>query len=415
MHHKVIFHLDMDQFFVAVELRDHPSLRGKPVAVGGSRHVGKGIITTASYEARRYGLHSGMAVRDALQLCPQVIFVHPDIAKYVHVSQSIFRMLLEYTDRVEPVSVDEAYFDVSDVVWKEGGVEALAMKIKRRIVQTERVTATIGAGANRQVAKVAAGMHKPDGFTYLSPERVADVYRDMPVGDLCGVGRATEQALHSFGVHTAGQLAVFPVEILKRRFGKWGAELSRVARGEGDDVVLRPDERPQEKSMGHEQTFSRELKNEHDILGRLHLLCEKVARRLRAAQLAGKVVSVTIRYKGFETVSHERKVKRNIQHEMDIYPVAEALFHEAYQPAQLVRLVGVHVADLMSTAHVRQLELFVPPLEPDDLTRACDDIKERFGERAIGFASGTFNMEGRFLSNARAVAQYNPFHHRIAS
>lgn len=409
---KIIFHLDMDQFFAAVEQLHHPDLRGKAIAIGGSAR-GFGVVTTASYEARRYGLRSGMSAADALRLCPHVIFVRPDTGKYLDVSCRIFRLLREYTDRVEPVSVDEAYIDVTDVVWKHGGVDALAMEIKNRVRAAAGITATIGAGPNRCVAKVASGMHKPDGYTYIPAERVAAVFRDLPVGDLCGVGRSTEHLLVSYGVRTVGQLAAFPADILRRRLGKWADELVRVANGGGEDRVLVPDEHPQEKSMGHEHTFSAALSDPPQILGRLHLLCEKVARRLRTAGLAGRCVSVKIRYsKGFETVLHGHKLKHFVQHEMDIYPAAEKLFYESYVREHLVRLVGVHVSELIATGQLVQQELFIAAAEPDLLSKTCDSIKDLYGERAIGFASGIFSV-GRPLSNSRRVNEYRPFHFNV--
>ena len=410
---KVIFHLDMDQFFAAVEQLHHPELRGKAIVVGGSA-LGRGVVTTASYEARRYGIRSGMAAADALRLCPHVIFVRPNMGKYLDVSHRIFEMLREYTDRVEPVSVDEAYLDVTDVVWKEGGVDALAMRIKGRIRESERITATIGAGPNRVVAKVACGMHKPDGYTHIPADKVSAMFRDLPVGDLCGVGKATERILQSYGVRTVGQLAAFPAEVLRPRLGKWAGELVRMARGEGNDLVLAPGEHPQEKSMSHEHTFSAALGDSHLLLGRIHLLCEKVARRLRTASLAGRCVNVKLRYnRGFETVLHGHKLKRCVQHEMDIYPVAEKLFGESYRSSQLVRLVGVQVSDLISTGELLQQELFIGSDEPDHLSQACDEIKDRYGERAIGFASGAFFNAGRGISNSRRVNEYRPFHQNV--
>ena len=409
---KIIFHLAMDQFFAAVEQLHHPDLRGKAVAIGGSAR-GHGVVVTASYEARRYGLRSGMSPADALKLCPHVIFVRPDTGKYLDVSCRIFRLLREYTDRVEPVSVDEAYIDMTDVVWKHGGVDALAMEIKNRIRAAEGITATIGVGPNRGVAKVASGMHKPDGYTHIPADKVAAVYRDMPVGDLCGVGRSTERLLISYGVRTVGQLAVFPADILRRRLGKWADELLRTANGGGEDRVLVPDEHPEEKSMGHEHTFSAALSDPAQILGRLHLLCERVARRLRTAGLTGRCVAVKIRYsKGFETVLHGHKIKHYIQHEMDIFPVAEKLFYESYQRDHPVRLVGVTVSELIAAKQLLQQELFVADAQPDHLSKTCDRIKDRYGERAIGFASGIFSV-GRPLSNSRRVNEYRPFHQNI--
>lgn len=410
---KIIFHIDMDQFFAAIEQLHQPQLRGKPIAVGGNAN-GRGVVTTSSYEARRYGVKSGMSAADALKLCPQITFVRSDVGKYLDVSRRIFNLLFRYTNRVEPVSVDEAYMDVTDIVWKEGGVESLAMTIKRRIVENEGITATVGAGANRIVAKMASGMHKPDGFTYLPADKIVAVLRDLPVGDLPGVGRSTEKTLRSFGIRTIGELAEFPADILRRRFGKWANDLIRAAHGEGEDRVLVPDEHPDEKSMSHEHTFSAATSDPKLLLGRINQLCERVARRLRGAVMAGRCVGVKLRYnKGFETVMHEHKLQRYIQHEMDIYPAAERLFHECYRGGDPVRLVGVQVSSLIPTADLLQQELFVQSDTPDHLTQTCDKIKDLFGERAIGYASGVFFNGGRGISNSRRINEYRPFQHNL--
>ncbi len=406
---KTIFLLDMDQFYAAVEMRLAPWLKGKPVIVGASPE-GRGIVTTASYEARRYGVRSGMSGLDAVRLCPHAQFVRPDFNKYVTASCRIVAILREFTERVEPVSVDEAFIDVSDIVWSWGGVEALAMTMKRRIVEREGLTATIGAGANKLVAKVASGMNKPDGFTYLPPDVVPRVFATLPVGDLYGVGKKTQAVLEGFGIRTAGQLAAFPIDVLARRFGKFGIELARAARGEGEDLVRVPEQREQEKSMGHDHTFHHDQTDPKQLLGRLHLLCERVARRLRAANMAGRCVAVRIRYHGFETVIHGHKVKSYLQHEIDLYPVAERLFHESYRMGTPVRLVGIHISELKPTNEIVQQELFIAPPDTDDLSRACDEIKERFGENAIGFASGVFHTGDTVIRKGHRTPFFNPFY-----
>lgn len=405
---KTIFHLDMDQFFVAVELRNQPWLRGKPVVVG-SFVNNRGIVTTASYEARKFGIHSGMPSIEAARLCPQVIFVRPDFTRYVDASLRIVKMLSEFTDRVEPLSIDEACMDVTDLVPRWGGVEALAYHIKDRVRNEEHLTATIGAGANRLVAKVASGMHKPDGFTYLPPERVMEVYENLPIGELRGIGPSTERVLRSFGLQTVGQLSRFPTDVLKRRFGKWADLLIQAARGEGDDIVLLPHERPLEKSMGHEHTLSRGLRAGPELFGELHRLCAKTARRLRAAKLAGRVVTIKLRYASFVTLTHAGTLGRLIQHELDIYPAAYQLFHEVFDDRQEVRLIGVHVADLVPASRIKQQDLFINTQRADDLMGTCDEIRDKYGEDAVGFASAVlFTGERRHIP--RQTMYYRPFH-----
>jgi DNA polymerase-4 len=408
---KIIFCMDMDQFFVAVELVHHPHLRGKPVIVGGEPG-GRGIVATSSYEARRYGIRAGMSAMEAHRLCPHAIFVHPNIDKYVNVAEKIFRLLWEFTERVEPVSVDEAFLDVTDLVRTPDEVKSLAMRIKHRIREVEGLTATIGAGANRLVAKIASGMNKPDGFTYLPPEHVAEIFHDLPVGDLHGIGRATTEALGRLGIRTAGQLAAFPIDMLRRVFGKWGDDLQKIALGQGDDAVLTPNERPDEKSMGHEHTFEQDLTEPALLLGRVHLLCERVARRLREAKMAGRVVTLKLRFHGFETRFHGRKLKDYLQHETEIFSIARTLFHECFD-RRPVRLVGVSVSDLMPDLHLRQLDFFSPHTRLAILSQACDEVKDRFGEEAIGYASGVFfsaRSSPSYGIRPRRTKCYRPFH-----
>ena len=405
---KIIFHLDMDQFFVAVELRNQPWLRGKPVVVG-SFVNNKGIITTASYEARKFGLHSGMPSIEAARLCPDVIFVRPDFSRYVDASLRIVKILEDYTNRVEPLSIDEACMDVTDIVPHWGGVEALAFHIKDRIRQEEGLTATIGAGANRLVAKVASGMKKPDGFTYLPPDKVKEVYEDLPIGELRGIGPATERILKSFGLQTVGQLSRFPPEILRRRFGKWADLLIQSARGDGDDVVLLPKERPLEKSMGHEHTLSRGLKVGNELYAEMHKLCGKTARRLRAAQLAGRVVTIKLRYMSFVTLTHACTLNRHIQHELDIYPIALRLLHRVLDERQEIRLIGVHLSDLVPVSRIRQQDLFVNRARADELMQTCDEVRDKYGEDALAFARTLFTNHSHRPASKQAV-YYRPFH-----
>ena len=389
-------------------LRNEAGLRGKPVVVG-SFVNGKGIVTTASYEARKFGLHSGMPSIEASRLCPEVIFVRPDFSRYVDASLRIVRLLNEYTDRVEPLSIDESCIDVTDIAPHWGGVEALAHHIKDRIRTEEGLTATIGAGANRLVAKVASGMHKPDGFTYLTPEKVREVYENLPIGELRGIGPSTERVLHSFGLQTVGQLSRFPPEILRRRFGKWAELLIQASRGEGDDIVLRPHERPLEKSMGHEHTLSRGLRVGDELFGELHRLSGKVARRLRAARLAGRVVTIKLRYKSFATLTHACTLNRFIQHELDIYPAALYLLNKVIDTRQEVRLIGVHLSELVPVSRIRQQDLFIDTQRADEMMETCDAIRDKYGEDAVGFASAVlFDPERRPVP--RQTMYYRPFH-----
>ncbi|MCL4306571.1 DNA polymerase IV [bacterium] len=397
---KVIFHVDLDQFFAAVEMRDNPNLRGKPILVGGSPG-GRGIVTTASYEARKYGVRSGMPMHEALQKCPQAICVRSDTSRYVDASRRVRDVLIDYTDRVEFISIDEAAMDVTDVVWHWPGVGALAHEIQERIEREVGVTASVGAAASRCVAKLASGMNKPRGFTHIPPSKIGEIMGPLPIEEMNGIGPATSHVLHGLGIRTLHELAIYPTEILRRKLGVRGPELQLLARGGGNSTVMRSDELPPEKSMSHETTFHEDQTSADAILGRMMLLAEKVARRMRTARLTGRVVTVKIRYKGFETVHQQRKLARFVYMESDIFMAAKKIFEEIYDPSRPVRLVGVDVSQLVPMARVLQQELFAPRQDRDALTHACDDIKEKFGANLIGYAGNMLGPKDRFHSARR--------------
>ncbi|NUO18434.1 DNA polymerase IV [bacterium] len=397
---KTIFHLDLDQFFAAVEIRDNPNLRGKPLLVGGTPS-GRGVVTTASYEARKFGVRSGMPMHEALQLCPHAICVRSDTSRYVDASRRVRDILIDYTDRVEFISIDEAALDVTDVVWHWPSVSALANEIQNRIEREVGITASIGAGASRCVAKLASGMHKPRGFTHIPPSKIAEIMGPLPVEEMNGVGPATRHVLNGLGIRTLGDLAIYPTDVLRNKLGSRGPELQLLARGGGNSTVLRAEDLPPEKSMSHETTFFEDQTNPDAILGRMLLLCEKVARRLRTARLTGRVVTVKIRYKGFDTVHQQKKLARFVHMETDIFIAAKIIFEQIYDSSRPVRLIGVDVSQLVPMGRVLQQELFAPRQDKEALTHACDDIKERFGANLIGYAGNMMGPKDRFHTARR--------------
>jgi DNA polymerase-4 len=397
---KTIFHIDLDQFFAAVEMRDNPNLRGKPVVVGGTPS-GRGVVTTASYEARKYGVRSGMPMHEALQKCPQAICVRSDSSRYVDASRRVRDILIDYTDKVEFISIDEAALDMTDVVWHWPSVAALAREIQERIEREVGITASIGAGASRCVAKLASGMHKPRGFTHIPPSKVAEIMGPLPVEEMNGVGPATRHVLNGLGIRTLYELAIYPTDILRNKLGVRGPELQLLARGGGNSTISRADDLPMEKSMSHETTFFENQTSADAILGRMLLLSEKVARRMRTARLTGRVVTVKIRYKGFETVHQQKKLARFVHMEADIFMAAKMIFEQIYDPSRPVRLIGVDVSQLVPMGRVLQQELFAPRQDRDSLTHACDDIKERFGANLIGYAGNLMGPKDRFHTARR--------------
>lgn len=397
---KTIFHVDLDQFFAAVEIRDNPNLRGKPLLVGGTPS-GRGVVTTASYEARKFGVHSGMAMHEALQKCPHAVCVRSDTSRYVDASRRVRDILIDYTDKVEFISIDEAALDVTDVVWHWPSVSALGHEIQNRIEREIGITASIGAGASRCVAKLASGMNKPRGFTHIPPSKVAEIMGPLPVEEMNGVGPATRHILNGLGIRTLGELAIYPTDVLRTKLGSRGPELQLLARGGGNSTIMRAEDLPPEKSMSHETTFFEDQTNTDAILGRMLLLSEKVARRLRTARLTGRVITVKIRYKGFETVHQQKKLARFVHMETDIFIAAKMIFEQIYDPSRPVRLIGVDVSQLVPMGRVLQEELFSPQQDRDSLTHACDDIKEKFGNNLIGYAGNMMGPKDRFHTARR--------------
>ncbi|MCC6475752.1 DNA polymerase IV, partial [bacterium] len=401
--------VDLNQFFAAVEIRDNPALRGKPLIVGGNA-IDRGIVTTATYEARRYGISSGMALSEAAKLCPHGVFITPTFHKYADASRRVREILVEFTDRAEMVSIDEACLDVTDVVWGYTSPEALGREIQKRIREQVGITASIGAGANRTVAKMASGMKKPEGFVYLPPSKVMAVYGPMEVSELIGVGRSTTRLLTNLGIRTIGDLANYPVAVLEQHMGKRGRELQQLARGGGRDIVVPSDELPDEKSVSHETTFYQDIKDVEVLKGRLSLLCEKVARRMRAARLAGRVVTIRIRYHGFETYQHQHKYARFLSLESDIFVAACALLDEQYEKGRPVRLIGIGVSELCPMAKQSQQELFGGPSATEKkLAEICDEVRGRYGDHMLEFGTSMLSPRSSNRRSGNSGMGVSPF------
>jgi DNA polymerase-4 len=248
-------------------------------------------------------------------------------------------------------------------------------------------------------------MCKPNGFLYLPPSKVAAAYKDLPIGKMIGVGRATEPVLNALGIRTIGDLAAYPSEVLKVKFGVRGPELKMLAQGGGGEHVMTADELPDEKSVGHEMTFSDNLTTAADIEGRLLMLTEKVARRMRIGGFAGRIVSMKIRYQGMETHIHEHKFARPLWFEGDIFAAARKLLYEIFDSSRPVRLLGVSVSGLSKTIRQQQQELFDRHTDLQALATTCDDIKDKYGEATIGYASGLLTRSGR--RQVRNPTDYN--------
>ena len=394
-----IMHLDMDAFFASIEQRDNPQLRGKPVIVGGTVES-RGVVSTCSYEARLYGVHSGMPISQALRKCPDGIFLGLDGHRYMHASKKLMAILFRFSPKVETVSIDEAFVDVTGSRRLYPSERELAQAVKRAIVRELGVTATVGIAPNKIMAKIASGLNKPDGLTLIQADEIAQKLYPLPVTAMWGVGKRTAEALSHLHIQTLGDLARAPEERLKKVFGRNGPVLVRLARGESDSPVLAPSEIPAEKSVGHEHTFGEDIDQKEILLGELLLLSQKVARRLRRKQFQGKRVTLKCRFENFETHTHQMTFAAFTDSEDRIYQAACQLFQERMLPGRKIRLLGISVSQLTRDVQLDSFSAFDfltgRARKEARLFPVIDELKDRFGEGIIWRGSTLPVLQNRF-------------------
>ena len=381
---RVILHVDMDAFFAAVEVREDPSLEGRPVVVGADPDGGdgRGVVAAASYEAREYGIHSAMPISEAWNRCSHAEFLRPRGDLYARVSRRIFDILDDYTDRVEPLSIDEAFLDVTGSRRLFGTGEEIAAEIRERIRERESLTASVGVATSKFVAKIASDLEKPDGLVVVPPDAEEEFLAPLPVSRLWGAGPRAQETFAELGLDTIGDVAAAEPERLVEAFGEAaGRSYHRLARGV-DPREVEPDR--DRKSLGKEYTFGRDREDREVVERTLLRLCEKVARRLREKELAGLTVTVKLRWEGFETVTRQTTLNEPVDTVERIWPAARSLFREADRPARRVRLVGVSVSRFREGPS-RQLGLFEEGEEAvdDQVAEAVDRLADRYGSRSI--------------------------------
>jgi DNA polymerase-4 len=374
---RTILHVDLDAFFASVEQRDRPELRGRPVVVGGASPDGRGVVSAASYEARRFGVHSAMPMRTAAALCPEAVILPVDGAKYSAVSREVMAVLRRFTPLVEPVSIDEAFLDVTASRALLGDGETIARRIKAAVRDEIGLTASVGVATTKLVAKVASDLRKPDGLVVVPPGEEAAFLDPLPVGRLWGVGPQTAAALREHGVTTIGDLARLPPDVILRRFGRHGSELHDRALGIDPDPVAGGDPA---KSIGHEHTFDEDTSDRETVERTLLAMAEGVSGRLRDAGLRASTVTVKIRDSTFRTITRQRTLAEPTDLTDPIWRTALELARPELRGIR-VRLVGVTASGL---AAPEQLSMFG---DDDDRRRAAvlaaDEIRHRFGERAV--------------------------------
>jgi DNA polymerase IV len=392
---KTIFHVDMDAFFVSVEELSDPSLKGKAVVVGGQRDE-RGVVSAASYEARKFGVHSAMPLRTAANLCPHAIFVdgHPD--RYRECSAKVYEVLNTFSPLVEMASIDEAYLDMTGTDRLHGPPLRAAHALHNKVKSETQLNCSIGIGASRLIAKVSSAKAKPNGVLWVIPGQEAKFLAPLDVRDIPGVGKVMEQNLHALGIHQVADLARLEEDVLEERFGKWGLALAGKARGEdaGGWFDTEVGEHSDPKSISHEHTFNEDTANPVQLETTLMRLTEMVARRLREHSFYARTIQLKLRYKDFSTITRAHSLAAPTQLDTEIFEQIRILFRKNWKKGVEIRLLGVQVSSFEEAAP-GQLDLLDDGRHQrwQQALAAADRLRDKFGEGSVGLAGG---MKGVF-------------------
>ena len=378
-----VLHVDMDAFYASVSLLDHPELVGMPVVVGGGW---RSVVLSATYEARAYGVRSGMPMATARRLCPPVVVVRPDHDRYARVSEAVLAVFAEVTPRMEPVSMEEAFLDVSAAGRQWGGPAEIGQWIRDTVADEQQITCSVGGAPTKAVAKMASRAAKPDGMLLVGRSEVVPFLHPMPVGALWGVGEATETELHRLGLRTVGQLAHVPEATLRRALGEHGAaRLHALAWGHDADPVT---PRRVERSVGSSETFAHDVDDPDVVRRQLLHLAERTASRMRHAGLLGRTVVLTVRFSDFTTITRSRTVPVPTDVTRDVHATAWGLYQALGLQRARVRLLGVRVEGLTGADETLvQGRLDEPERGWREAERAVDRAAARFGHDAVRPAS----------------------------
>ena len=391
---KTYFHVDMDAFFVSVEELFDPSLKGKPVVVGG-RPNERGVVSAASYAARKFGVHSALPLRTAYKLCPQAIFLEGHPERYRECSEQVYRVLQSFSPLVEMASIDEAYLDMTGTERLYGPPLRAAHLLHEKMKAETRLNCSVGIAASRLVAKISSDQAKPNGVLWVIPGQEAAFLAPLDVRLVPGVGKVAEKNLHALGIRKVGDLARLDDAFLEQRFGKWGMALAGKSRGLDAggwfDAEIGAEEGP--KSISHEHTFHEDTADLAQIEPTLSRLCEMVARRLREHGLHARTIQLKLRYADFSTITRAHSVARGTQLDTELYEEVRALFQQNWKPGAKVRLLGVHASGWAEGDE--QLDLLGEERHErwKQAMAAADRMRDRFGESVVSLAA---SMRGQF-------------------
>jgi DNA polymerase IV len=391
---RTYFHVDMDAFFVSVEELFDPSLKGKPVVVGGKSNE-RGVVSAASYAARKFGVHSAMPLRTAYKLCPQAIFVEGHPSRYRECSEQVFEVLRSFSPLVEMASIDEAYLDMTGTERLHGPPLRAAHLLHQKMKERTRLNCSVGISTSRLVAKISSDQAKPNGVLWVIPGQEAAFLAPLDVRKVPGVGKVTEKNLNKLGIRKVGDLARLDDSFLEQRFGKWGMALAGKSRGLDAggwfDSEIGEDAGP--KSISHEHTFNEDTADLAKIEPTLARLCEMVGRRLREQALQARTVQLKLRYADFSTITRAHSMTRASHVDTELFAEIRELFLHNWTPGAAVRLLGVHVSGWASDEE--QLDLLDEGRHEKwkQALAAADRMRDRFGESAVSLAAG---LRGNF-------------------
>ncbi len=391
---RTIFHVDMDAFFVSVEELYDPSLKGKAVVVGGQRDE-RGVVSAASYEARKFGVHSAMPLRTAAKMCPHAIFVNGHPARYAECSHAVYKVLGKFTPQVEMASIDEAYLDMTGTERLHGAPLKAAHALHARMKAETNLNCSVGIGSSRLIAKVSSAQAKPNGVLWILPGEEAKFLAPLHVREIPGVGKVMETHLHALGIQKVGDVAKLEESELEKRFGKWGLALAGKARGEDaggwfdNEVGADLDA----KSISHEHTYNEDTADPAQLEATLMRLSEMVCRRLREANFHARTVQLKLRYQDFTTITRAHTLPSPTQLDTEIFEAIRSLFRKNWKKGREVRLLGVQASHF--TAQPDQMDLLDGHRHQrwKDALAAADRLRDKYGESSVKLAAG---MKGSF-------------------